>query len=181
MRVEIVTIELDEHYYQWLKSARGERGTMSEVVMVLPRPGGRVLTLTKSFYPQGTYNLPSGGIEPGETPETAFTREVAEETGLDVVLRSEIGRIERHCTFGDSSLDFTSHVMLGSESDTPARPRDADESISEYVDASPADLRRFSEHMQNLTGSWAGFGRFRAVALDFVADALADSPALLSN
>ena len=84
MIVKSVKVELDAHYFNWLMAARGETDTRSEVIMVLPRPNGRVLTLTKSFYPTGTYNLPSGGIQPGETPEQAFLREVAEETGLHV-------------------------------------------------------------------------------------------------
>lgn len=173
MIVKSVTVELDEHYFRWLQSSRGDSATHSEVVMVLPRPGEKILTLTKSFYPQGTYNLPSGGIEPGERPQLAFVREVAEEIGLGVALSRRIGRIEHHCVFGDESLHFVSHVLLGSESDGPARPHDAEEQISGYLDASVSDLRRFAEHLRSLTGRWAGFGRFRATALDFVADCVA--------
>ncbi len=169
MIVKAVDVDLDEHYFHWLHS-RGERSSYSEVVMILPRPGDRVLTLTKSFYPEGTYNLPSGGIEPGETPELAFAREVSEETGLSVNLVGQIGRIEHHCLFDQSSLDFVSHVMLGTQTQEPAHAADPDESISGYIDASASDLARFSAHMRRMTGRWAGFGKFRATALDFAAD-----------
>lgn len=172
MIVRAVTTEINEHYFEWL-AKRGEAGIRSEVVMVLPRPDGRILTLTKSFYPKGTYNLPSGGIEAGETPELAFVREVAEETGLDVGLREIIGRIDHLCTCGSDSLVFISHIVLGTESATRSNPADPDESISAYKDASAADLRVFAQHMCALTGHWAGFGRFRATAMDFVADWLA--------
>lgn len=174
MIVKSVSVELDEHYFQWLR-ARGDRATYGEVIMLIPRHGGKVLTLTKSFYPEGTHSLPSGGIEPGETPEVAFVREVAEETGLEVDLRCEIGCIKHHCVFGDESLDFVSYVVLGTQSDGPAHPLDSEEHISGYADASASDLRQFAEHMRSLTGRWAGFGRFRATALDFVADLMADS------
>lgn len=170
MIVKSVTVELDEHYFQWLKSARGDATTYSEVVMVLPRQYGKVLALTKSFYPVGTYSLPSGGIEPGETPELTFCREVAEETSLDVHLEDQIGRIEHMCVLGNEGLCFVSHVMLGAESDTPPSSHDADEQISAYVDASASDLFGFAERMRTLTGKWTGFGRFRATALDFVAE-----------
>ena len=68
--------------------------------------------------------------------------------------------------------------MLGSESSGQTRASDSDEGISGYLDAGIDDLRRFAEHMRTLTGRWLGFGRFRATALDFLADYLANSPAL---
>lgn len=178
MKVKSPTVTLDEHYFRWLESRRETAGICSEVVMVLPRPEARILTLTKSFYPLGTYNLPSGGMEPGETAEVAFAREVAEETGLEVGLCCRVGRVDHHCVFDDLNLEFTSHIMLGTQSDGHASARDAQECISGYLDASASDLSRFADHMRMLTGQWAGFGAFRATALDFVADYLAELPAL---
>jgi 8-oxo-dGTP pyrophosphatase MutT (NUDIX family) len=40
------------------------------------------------------WGLPKGGVEPGETPEQAALREVAEETGLSGVVESELGSID---------------------------------------------------------------------------------------
>ncbi|MGZ4146966.1 MAG: NUDIX hydrolase [Actinomycetota bacterium] len=39
------------------------------------------------------WSLPKGKLEPGETDEAAAIREVAEETGLDVRLLGEVGRV----------------------------------------------------------------------------------------
>jgi 8-oxo-dGTP pyrophosphatase MutT (NUDIX family) len=39
------------------------------------------------------WSLPKGKLEPGETDEAAAIREVGEETGLDVVLLGEVGRV----------------------------------------------------------------------------------------
>lgn len=178
MIVKAVTIELDEHYFNWLKNSRGDMNTFSEVIMIIPRPGGKILTMAKSFYPDGVYNLPSGGIHPGETPEQAFAREIAEETCLDVALRRRIGRIERRCVLKTDSLNYTSHIMLGTESAEAPRSSDEGECISAYFDAGTDDLRVFAANMRALTGKWLGFGRFRAAALDFMADYLANSPAL---
>ena len=169
MICKAVTVELNERHYRWLRK-RGDARISSEVVMVLPRAHETVLTLTKSFYPEGTYNLPSGGIEGGETPELAFAREVSEETGLAVELSCQLGRIDHRCTFGAEELAFVSHVMLATKSSSVPRPSDAEEGISGFLEASASDLRRFAEHMRSLQGDWSGFGAFRATALDFVAD-----------
>lgn len=170
MIIKSVDVEIDAHYFKWLLTARGDLDTRSGVVMVLPRPGNRVLVLTKSFYPAGIYNLPTGGINPGETPEQAFAREVIEETGLRSSFRSVIGRLDQHCTFGSERLDFTHYVVLGTQTSAPPRATANDESISAYLDASASELREFADRMRELTGTWRGFGRFRAPALDFVAD-----------
>lgn len=176
MIVKTADVELDAHYFNMLLTSRGDLDTRSEVIMLLPRPSRKVLLLTKSFYPTGTFNLPSGGIHPGESPEEAFVREVAEETGLPVSPTSQIARIDHHCRFQGDSLDFTSHIILGTESSATPHPSDADECISAYMDAGIEDLLRFREHMLSLTGRWQGFGRFRATALEFVAGYLANSP-----
>jgi 8-oxo-dGTP pyrophosphatase MutT (NUDIX family) len=170
--VKAITVELDAHYFNRLLTARGDLDTRSGVVMVLPRPGNRILVLTKSFFAAGVYNLPTGGIHPGETPEQAFAREVIEETGLPSEPQSMVGRLDQHCTFEDQSLDFKHYFILGTETSEPPHPADDSESISGYMDATPDDLRKLAEHMRRLTGLWLGFGRFRAPALDFVADRL---------
>jgi mutator protein MutT len=49
------------------------------VAAVIHDEEGRVLVQQRH---DGTYSLPAGAIEPGETPEDAVVREVREETGL---------------------------------------------------------------------------------------------------
>src|SRR5215207_850949 len=65
-----------------------------EVCMVVRRPNGRLITAKKTFYPAGAFRLLSGGVGHGELIAAALLREVAEETGLDVVVRRFLAVIE---------------------------------------------------------------------------------------
>jgi NAD+ diphosphatase len=65
-----------------------------EVCMVVRRPNGKLITAKKTFYPAGAYRLLTGGVDHGEPIADALLREVAEETGLDVVVRRFLAVIE---------------------------------------------------------------------------------------
>lgn len=51
------------------------------VIAVVRRADGSVMAFERSDY-SGEWQLPQGGIEPGETPKQAAWRELGEETGL---------------------------------------------------------------------------------------------------
>ncbi|MGI6294850.1 MAG: NUDIX hydrolase [Armatimonadota bacterium] len=172
MRVLRTIVRVDEDYFDYMAARKGSR---SEVVMILPRPAGKVLTLTKKFYPDGLYNLPSGRMEVGESYREAFAREVAEETGLDATFESVIGRIDHTITCDKGQMNFTSYLILAAESSLVPRPSDSSEQIAGYRDASADDLRALAQQMKSLHGKWRSFGRFRATALEFTADSLAKS------
>lgn len=56
---------------------------------------GRLLMIRRGQEPAlGSWSLPGGRVEPGESDEEAVAREVAEETGLTVRVGALIGRIE---------------------------------------------------------------------------------------
>jgi 8-oxo-dGTP pyrophosphatase MutT (NUDIX family) len=65
-----------------------------EVCMVVRRPNGKLITAKKTFYPAGAFRLLTGGVDHGEPIADALLREVAEETGLDVVVRRFLAVIE---------------------------------------------------------------------------------------
>jgi ADP-ribose pyrophosphatase YjhB (NUDIX family) len=70
--------------------------TVACVGALVRDPDGRLLVILRSQEPAaGTWSLPGGRVDPGETPEQACIREVHEETGLVVVVRRHVGTVER--------------------------------------------------------------------------------------
>jgi ADP-ribose pyrophosphatase YjhB (NUDIX family) len=56
----------------------------------------RLLVIQRGHAPdRGLWSLPGGRVEPGEDDPTAVAREVAEETGLTVVVGALVGSVER--------------------------------------------------------------------------------------
>lgn len=65
--------------------------------------GGRVL-LTHQDAPEPEFQLPGGGIEPGEAPIPALHREVLEETGWTISSPRRVGAYRRFCYMPEYDL-----------------------------------------------------------------------------
>lgn len=85
--------------------------------------GGRVLVALTREGKHPLYVLPKGGVERGETPETAARREIAEETGLtQLQLLKPLGTRER-CGF-HKNLWVVTHFFLYATAQIEATPTD---------------------------------------------------------
>jgi 8-oxo-dGTP diphosphatase len=75
---------------------------------------GRLL-LTWQAEPHREYQLPGGGIEPGEQPIPALHREVAEETGWHFALERKLGSYRRFTYMPDYGFwaEKICHLYLG--------------------------------------------------------------------
>ena len=63
---------------------------------------GRLLLVQRANPPaQGTWSLPGGRLEVGESAEQGVVREVREETGLRVRVSREVGSVSREAPGGD--------------------------------------------------------------------------------
>jgi 8-oxo-dGTP diphosphatase len=77
---------------------------------------GRLLAIRRARPPaEGTWSLPGGRIEPGESAEQACVREVAEETGLAVEVVRHVGQVERPAPGGRTYVidDYACRIVGG--------------------------------------------------------------------
>ena len=150
-----------------------------EVCMVVRRPNGKLITAIKTFYPAGAYRLLTGGIGHGEPIAAALLREVAEETGLEIVVRRFLAVIEYRLALLHPH-PFATFAFLLDEVGGRLAARDADERIGAFRELEVAELPALAEILAHIPdafdpeidGSWADWGRFRAIAHRVVYDTL---------
>lgn len=146
-------------------------GRRSEVAMAIRRPSGHFLLQTKSFYPPGTFRLPTGGIKDGEDVEHALLREVHEESNLDVEIERLVAVIDHSSSDGKGG-PFRSFMFLLRETGGMLKVNDPDERISGWDERDVEGLARAARELRELDGTWRRWGQFRAVVLDVLAGAL---------
>jgi 8-oxo-dGTP pyrophosphatase MutT (NUDIX family) len=145
-----------------------------EVVMVICRPVHKLLVHSKSFYPPGVYRLLTGGIRPGETAEDALAREAWEETGFRVQAERSMGVIPCAFRCGGETVVYPSHVLLTSDATGVPTPVAPDEDITALREMDPAELPALAQRLRSLPAPWDDWGRWRAVAHEFVYQQLAE-------
>lgn len=111
--------------------------TVDVVVRLIDRPDVPVVLIKRRNPPAG-WALPGGFVDVGETTETAARREIAEETGLEVVLRGLLG------VYSDPARDPRGHtvsaVYVGDALGEPRGDSDATEAASFRMESLPAPL-----------------------------------------
>ena len=146
--------------------ARAPRmGRIGEIVLVMRRLDGCLLLHTKTFYPEGTYRLPSGGIQQAEPVLQAAQREIAEETGLSAPEIRPLGLLTYTMRHGRRQAFFHSWVILADVEGEPAAA-DAGERIEGFRWVEPRELGQIANELRALPDDWTSWGRFRAAAHD---------------
>jgi 8-oxo-dGTP pyrophosphatase MutT (NUDIX family) len=153
-----------------------------EVCMVVRRPNGKLITATKTFYPPGAFRLLTGGVSHGEPIMAALLREVAEETGLDVVVRRFLAVIEYRLALLHPQ-PFATFAFLLDETGGTLAAQDEGERLGEFREVALAELPSMAAALERvpdsfdreIEGSWGDWGRFRAVVHRVVYEAMQDS------
>jgi 8-oxo-dGTP pyrophosphatase MutT (NUDIX family) len=152
-----------------------------EALMAVRRPNGKLLVAIKTFYPRGAYRLPTGGIHHGESILEALVRETKEETGLDTAVRQFLAAIAYRGRSSPTAPPlFHTFAFLLDELGGTLGAIDTEEQIEDWREMASSELRAQANLLESLTtegkksigGSWADWGRFRAIAHRAVADVL---------
>ena len=150
-----------------------------EVCMVIRRPNGRLLTMTKTIYPSNAYRLPTGGINHVESVLDALLRETQEETGLQVNVERFLVAAAYHIPSQDYPSFYTFAFLLNEIGGT-LEVLDEDEQIEDFREVLPEDLLTIAENLERVTANyhtktddtWRDWGRFRAIIHRLVWEAL---------
>lgn len=140
-----------------------------------------VLLHTKTYYPQGAFRLPTGGINQGEMVEETLAREIFEETGMTVGTDADHVVVERylghvayefeHPQISQRSSFATYHFLVQMPQDGELIPQDEEEEIAGWEWCPVARLADVAEQLASIRkqdDEWADWGRFRALSHRFV-------------
>jgi len=162
------------------------RGRRAEICYVMHRgnPADGLLLHIKTFYPDGAYRLPTGGIQTGELVADTLAREIYEETGQTVGTAANQVKVERllgvlaydlfHRELGPVAF-ATYHYLVQMPADGELDPQDEDESIGGWQWCTPAELPAVADRLDNVyrrSATWADWGHFRSLSHRFVAEML---------
>lgn len=171
--VRVLQVEVEAEPGQLGKLGQG-RGRSAEVIFVVSRAGKDVLLINKAQYPAGTYRIPTGGVEAGESPQEAARREIYEETGYQVEAPGLLSVVNYTLNWpGLAPVPFVSYVFLALvPSDQPPQATDPMERIADFRWIPITVLGDVAAQLNSLPSAWAYWGRFRAVAYGFISDAV---------
>ena len=109
------------------------------------------------------YKLPGGGIEPGESKESALVRETLEETGLHIIPETieELGyihRIRRSKKYEDECFIQNNYYYFCEVTDEVSKPNYDEEELSERFVPEFVDPRTALEENEKIPGSDPVYG-----------------------
>ena len=99
-----------------------------------------------------------------------MTREVYEETGLDIKQKSLVAVLLYELTFNRQSVPFVSYIF-SFQVDTPViKPVDENEGITGFKWIPASELANIARQLETSPGEWLIWGQFRALAHKILVD-----------
>jgi 8-oxo-dGTP pyrophosphatase MutT (NUDIX family) len=162
-----------DHYWKeprfsdWIDSVLSTRRKRGEAVLVVEHDE-RILLHTKSFYPNGTWRLLSGGIHYDESILSAARRELTEETGFIADRIQPMGAILYQFKKQNVQkvVPFASFLFYIQSTDENPQPEDETEDIAGFKWINYRDLATVSRDLGLLHQNWQAWGKFRAIPHD---------------
>jgi ADP-ribose pyrophosphatase YjhB (NUDIX family) len=139
-----------------------------EVVFCVIRPNGRIIVTTCSDYPKDIYRIPTGGIGHNEDILEAVYREVKEELGLEVKIRSFGGVVRISFEHENDNVMFYSYIFILDEVGGRLLEDASDDEISEIREVDLDGLGKITESLGEIKGKWQDWGQFRYVTSNAV-------------
>ena len=184
-----VALSVDDPFLTGEHQMLASDGRRAEICYVMHRgdPQEGLLLHIKTFYPEGAYRLPTGGIQIGESVLDTLGREIYEETGLMLGDGPEQVKLQRllgilsydllHRRLG--AVEFATYFFLVQmPPDAELHTVDPHEHIGGWQWRAPAELGEIAavlDAVHTRSRTWADWGRFRAPGHRFMADLLAAS------
>ena len=164
-------------YFNRLKNAV-QRDRRGEVVFCVIRPNGKIITITCSEYPKDIYRIPTGGIGHDEDIIEAVFREVKEELGLEVKIRSFCGVVRICFEHLDEHVMIYSYMFILDENGGRLLEDASDDEISEVKETDLAGLEEIVKKLEEIKGKWHDWGQFRHITTNEVLKYLKNSDGL---
>lgn len=166
------TLKFDNSgYFNKLKNSI-EHDRRGEAAFCVIRPSGKIIVVTCKEYPAGIYRIPTGGIGYGEDIVSAVFREAKEELGLETAIEKFCGVIRIRFEHRGESLMFYSYLFILKEVSGNLLADASDDEVSEVREVDLTELEEISRSLNNISGKWRDWGRFRHLTTEAVREAL---------
>jgi len=161
-------IQFNQNHFDYWKEIIKKKNRRGEVVLVIRNHMNQILLHTKSFYPDNTYRLLSGGIDQDEPVPRALARELFEETGFNSIAQNMVAFLFYRFSFQDQFLAFPSFIFEIEPDGSEPQSQDQEEEITNYKWIPYSYLDKVAAHLKSFENEWRDWGRMRAVVHDIV-------------
>lgn len=156
-----------EHFEYW-KDTIEKKKRRGEVALVIRNQSNQILLHTKSYYPDNTYRLLTGGIDQNEAVLMAFQREIFEETGFTATAEKLIAVLLYKFSFQNQVLTFPSFIFEIEPDNPEPHSQDEKEQITDFKWVLYSNLDKVAAHLRALEKGWRDWGHMRAIVHDIV-------------